>query len=589
MELSSQLFNPATQEEVIAMLQEELSATNREVMALTLELEKRVEQRTTELRNTQEELEETNSELLQLTLELEDRVAQRTKELEKANESLQAEIIIREETQKALQQKTNEINSFFTVLLDLLCITDINGNFKLLNSAWEKTLGYTLNELESKSFHNYVHPDDLTATKEVFSTLASRQKDMNFVNRYRCKDGTYRWFEWQITSVDKLIYAAARDITSRKLAEENLRKAEVRYRITLDHMLEGCQIIGYDWRYIYVNEVAAIHGHSTKDKFIGRTMMEMHPGIENTLMFTNLRRCMEHHVPLHMENEFEFQDGTKEWLDLSFEPVPEGIFILSIDITARKCAEEEIKSLNKELEKRVIQRTSQLEAVNKELEAFSYSVSHDLRAPLRHINGYVDLLLERFHESLSEKGKHYLDAIADSTHQMGNLIDDLLQFSRAGRQELFLAHLNMNSILQEVLDSIKQDITERCIEWEIAALPDVNGDYSLLRSVWFNLLGNAVKFTRTREYARIEIGFREHNREHVFFVRDNGAGFDMQYAHKLFGVFQRLHSSHEFEGTGIGLANVRRIISKHGGNTWAEAELDKGAIFYFSLPKNKEE
>lgn len=241
-----------------------------------------------------------------------------------------------------------------------------------------------------------------------------------------------------------------------------------------------------------------------------------------------------------------------------------------------------------ELEARVIQRTAELEQSNKELEAFSYSVSHDLRAPLRHINGYIDLLKNRFHDLLPEIGKHYLDSIADSARLMGIMIDDLLQFSRTGRLELHQIDLDMNTILKEALQSITQDIPERNIKWRLTPLPHVKGDYNLLQLVWANLLSNAVKFTQYKENTVIEIGFTEEGNEYVFYVKDNGAGFDMQYAQKLFGVFQRLHSSDEFEGTGIGLANVRRIIIKHGGRTWAEAELDKGAIFYFTLPKNKE-
>jgi PAS domain S-box-containing protein len=245
-----------------------------------------------------------------------------------------------------------------------------------------------------------------------------------------------------------------------------------------------------------------------------------------------------------------------------------------LDISSRKQAEESLH-----------ERTVSLEIANKELEAFSYSVSHDLRAPLRHINGYVDLLIERYHNALPEKGKHYLNAIADSAQQMGVLIDDLLQFSRTGRQGMFKADIDMNDLVKEVLETIKHDISGRTIKWVTAKLPHVYGDHAMLLLVWVNLLSNAVKFTRNKEKIRIEIGFEENNREYVFFVRDNGAGFDMQYAHKLFGVFQRLHSLAEFEGTGIGLANVHRIIIKHGGRVWAEAELNKGAVFYFALPK----
>src|ERR1035437_3252821 len=248
-------------------------------------------------------------------------------------------------------------------------------------------------------------------------------------------------------------------------------------------------------------------------------------------------------------------------------------------------ANKELIFQNREKEK----RAAELIIANKELESFSYSVSHDLSAPLRHINGYAELLLSHFYDSLPDKARHYLDNIADSASQMATLIDDLLQFSRTGRQEMRLANLDMNIIVQEVLAPIKQDNRERNIEWHIATLPHVYGDQAMLRLVWTNLLSNAVKFTRTKEKTIIGINVIDENDAFIFSIRDNGVGFDMQYAQKLFGVFQHLHPTDEFEGTGIGLANVHRIILRHGGRTYAEAEPDKGATFYFSLPKNKED
>lgn len=258
---------------------------------------------------------------------------------------------------------------------------------------------------------------------------------------------------------------------------------------------------------------------------------------------------------------------------------------LSSEIDERKQAENEIQRLNRELEQRVVDRTAQLEAANKELEAFCYSVSHDLRAPLRHIDGYVELLVSRCRDGLSEKGLHYVDIIAASARQMGTLIDDLLQFSRTGRAEMHRENIDMNRALKEVRAMLQEDSDGRQIEWVVNDLPPVRGDYPLLRQVWANLLGNAVKYTRSREVARIEVRAHEDNGEIIFVVEDNGVGFDMQYVNKLFGVFQRLHTQEEFEGTGIGLATVQRIINRHGGRVWAEGELNRGARFYFTLPK----
>lgn len=258
---------------------------------------------------------------------------------------------------------------------------------------------------------------------------------------------------------------------------------------------------------------------------------------------------------------------------------------LKSQIEARKFAEKEILKLNSELEQRILDRTAQLKIVNLELEAFSHSVSHDLRAPLRHINGFAEILKEEYYDQLPEKAKNYLDTISDSAKKMNILIDDLIKLSRTNRIELKKSMLKMNQVLDDALSEVQPLLENRKVDINISTLPEVIGDYNLLRLVWVNLLDNAIKYTRPRKKAVINIDYKEEKEEFIFCIHDNGVGFDMNYAQKLFGAFQRLHSTDEFEGTGIGLSNVRRIISRHSGRTWAEAELDKGASFYFSLPK----
>ena len=251
------------------------------------------------------------------------------------------------------------------------------------------------------------------------------------------------------------------------------------------------------------------------------------------------------------------------------------------DITARALVEQKVNELNRQLEGKV----SQISDVNRELEAFSYSVSHDLRAPLRHISGFARKLEQHLGEHVDEKAAHYIEVISSSAQRMAQLIDDLLVFSRLGRGALRLQAVDMQTVVEESKAIIESGVHDRRIVWDLAPLPMVIGDENMLRTVWQNLLGNAVKYTSQRDIATIKVTVQQGvNGDYEFTVADNGAGFDMQYADKLFGVFQRLHRASEFVGNGIGLANVRRIVGRHGGRVWADAELGKGANFHFSLP-----
>lgn len=250
----------------------------------------------------------------------------------------------------------------------------------------------------------------------------------------------------------------------------------------------------------------------------------------------------------------------------------------------RKKSEQQVRELNRSLEARVVQRTAALTAAIKDLEGFSYSVSHDLRAPLRAIDGFSRILLEDYAVKLDDEGRRLMNVVRDNTAKMARLIDDILAFTRAGRSELALVDNDMAALVRTCWEELKPAMGGRQVRYEMGTLPPVRADRAALRQVLINLLSNAVKFTRPRQQAMIEIGGRSEGGENIYYVKDNGAGFDMQYAHKLFSVFQRLHGQDEFEGTGIGLAIVKRIIDKHGGRVWAEGRINEGAIFYFALP-----
>jgi PAS domain S-box-containing protein len=355
-----------------------------------------------------------------------------------------------------------ERERFFTLSLDLLSIAGADGYFKRLNPAFSKTLGHDPAELLARPFLDFVHPDDRAATLQELQKLGQGEPTLQFENRYRCADGSWKWLSWRVQPFPEegLLYATARDVTE--------------YRTT----------------------------------------------------------------------------------------------------------QEAIQRLNTEL----ALRAAQLEDVNRELEAFSYSVSHDLRAPLRHMQGYAEMLQRATNGELPAKAGRFLQTIIDAGVEMGRFIDELLAYSRLGRTELQTSPVPLDPLVRQVIQDLEMTTKERQIEWKIAPLPVVAGDPTALRQVFVNLIGNAVKYSRNRAPAEIEIGVAgEEDGLPVLFVRDNGAGFDMQYAGKLFGVFQRLHRADEFEGTGIGLATVRRVVARHGGRTWAEGVVDQGATFYFTL------
>jgi PAS domain S-box-containing protein len=401
----------------------------------------------------------------------------------------------------------------------------------------------------------------------------------------------------QFTSEDQLFVQAIANILGdavvRSHTEAQLRASEERFRLLVEGVEEyAIYVLDLEGRVVSWNQGAQrIEGYKAEE-VIGSHFSRFFPpedieaGLPNRLLEKARAsgRCYEEMWQVR-------KDGARFWANLMLAPLKDeqgrlyGFAKVNHDMTFYKTAQEEIRRLNSTLEQRVRERTAQLEAVNKELETFSYSVSHDLRAPLRHIDGFADMLRQRASSQLDQTSLEYLNIITEATRQMSRLIDALLAFSRMGRAALNKGQVDSNKLVKAILHDLSYETEGRRLDWRITQLPMVMADPALLRQVWFNLISNALKYTRTRDLATIEIGVKPSETEHIFYIKDNGIGFDMHYVDKLFGVFQRLHGAGEFEGTGIGLANVRRIVQRHGGRVWAEGEPDVGATFYFTLPK----
>ncbi len=472
----------------------------------------------------------------------------------------------------------------------IVAITDQKGIIKYVNDNFCKISKYDRAELIGKD-HRIInsghHSKDFI--RDLWVTIANGQIWKGELKN-KAKDGAIYWVDTTIVPFlnekgRPYQYVAIRaDITERKQAEDQLVKSEKIYK-TIASSIPGLVIciLDKDYRYLLIEgDMLEKLGYSKK-QLLGNKAKDVLPAELFETVENDFKKVLNGNTIIRESNRAKY-DVISKLVPLKDESNDVyAIMAAAIDVTELKNAQRNVIELNRDLEDRITRRTEQLKKTNEELESFSYSVSHDLRTPLRAVVGYAGILEEDYTKELDEEGKRIITAIKENTLKMGRLIDDLLAFSRIGQKELVKTTIDFEVLVQEVIKELKPGESTN-IKWDIHELPSSPGDYNTIRQVWINLISNAIKYSAKKEIPHIEIGSFVEEEQVAFFVKDNGDGFNEKYKNKLFKVFQRLHSMYEFEGTGVGLAIVEKIIYKHGGKVWAEGEKGKGACFYFSLP-----
>jgi PAS domain S-box-containing protein len=528
------------------------------------------------------------------------------------------------EARKQMQESEERHRTILETAMDGFLQVDMQGRLLDVNAAYCRMSGYSAQELRAMRI------SDLEAAEAAADTQAHIQKILRdgedrFETLHRRKDGSVFDVEVSVqarSTEDGQQVAFLRDITGRKQAEKALRQSHETAQLILNAVAESVFLMDAAGIIITSNQTTAARLGQHVEDLIGANIYDFLPPEVGEKRREQVKTALREGLPIKFEDE-----RLGSWMENNLYPIFDAderggrVVVFGRDITERKLAEEkiqtaqmelkrllaetersrrallsvvedqkeaeqQIRSLNAELEQRVADRTAQLTAANQELEAFSYSVSHDLRAPLRAMEGFSAILLEDYADQLDESGKNTIARIQQASRRMGQLINDLLELSRVTRADFARHEVNLSALAENCAAELKAQDTKRLVEFEIAANMVVQGDKSLLKIALDNLLNNAYKFTGQRERAAIQVGELNSDGKRTYFVRDNGAGFNMDYAGKLFTPFRRLHGSHEFPGSGIGLTIVQRIINRHGGRIWADAVIDQGATFYFTLGAN---
>jgi len=497
-----------------------------------------------------------------------------------------------------LRQSEENYRLLAETSLDFILVHDTEGYITYVNSAWLKATAYNIDEIKDLHLSDIV-PGTFREMLNHFTSRREKGDTSRFLYEAAFKTSDGEQIPVEVSSAPLMVRGkpmaeliTARDISERREAQNTLIENERRFRSYIENSPIPVFIIAENAVIQFVNQATAGYLGYRVEELVGKQYADLKAGDESEKVPQQLKRLISE-GKLDDETRYLHSNGSEVNAMIRGTLLEDKSFLVyAVDITERIHAEkkiretdEQIKKLNAGLEEMVKKRTAELEQANHELEAFSYSVSHDLRAPLRHIAAFAHLIEQSPSVSEQPKVKHYFDNITQAVDKMNDLINSLLSFSRMGRKSMKVATADMGKIVSVILDEMKTEISGRTVHFEVDDLGNVSADPELIRQVWYNLIANAIKFTRKEKQANVYIGKEKKHQRHVFFVRDNGAGFDSTYKDKLFGVFQRLHSETEFEGTGIGLANVRRIINRHGGEVWAEGKTGEGATFYFSIPK----
>lgn len=503
--------------------------------------------------------------------------------LEKLNNDLERKV--KERTQEIFENN----NRFQLLVENEYTITILlNEKFETIyrSPSAESILGWSEEERASKSIADLAHPDDRLKMAALMKEMSTHPgKPVYLSSRILHKDGHYLWLEG--TGVNRLQDAGIHayvtnmhDITEQRKSEFAVKENEEKYRLLIERISDGFIALDKDFRYTYANKkVGEMTGH-LPEFLVGKIVWDVFPEAIGSETYKAFHLALKEQKYIY---NVDYYEQLNLWQENHIYPSPDGLSIFIRDISERKKAELVIKQLNENLEERVKVRTAELTTANKALESFSYMVSHDLQSPLRSLNGFTNIILEKYSSSFDQELKDLFGFITSSGKRMNSIVGDLLKMAKFGSDKLNITTINMNELFRKVWDNLNTNTTNMA-QLVITPLPNIKGDLSMLEQVIINLVSNALKYSSKVEKPKITIGYTESNGIVTFYIKDNGVGFSMEHYSKLFGAFQRLHTDKDFEGTGIGLLLVKKIIENHGGTVWAESKVNEGATFYFTIP-----